>query len=90
MTTTIEPVDSSGDEIGILRTRIDALDEGIIALVRERQQLSERVQAHRLAAGGVRLALSRERAIIDTYRAELGTGGPALADAVLRACRGTL
>lgn len=87
MTTT---VDMPNDEIGVLRSRIDALDEGIIRLIRERAQLSEQVQAHRVAAGGVRLALSRERAVIDTYRAGLGERGPVVGDAILRASRGTL
>lgn len=78
------------DRIGVLRTRIDALDEGILRLVAERSRLSQQVQAERIAAGGVRLALSRERAIVQRYCEALGEGGAPLAHAILRAGRGRL
>lgn len=86
-----EPGTADGpDPIDLLRARIDALDEGIVRLVAERARLSAQVQARRVAAGGVRLELGRERAIMQAYRSALGDSGAALADAILRACRGTL
>jgi chorismate mutase len=39
-------------------------------------------------AGGTRIELGRERAIIDHYRKALGSEGSAVGEAVLRACRG--
>jgi chorismate mutase len=56
--------------------------------VSERAQLSHRVQRARLNAGGTRVELGRERAILSHYRSALGTEGAALAEAVLRYCRG--
>jgi chorismate mutase len=85
-----EILSSDVDPVALLRNRIDALDEGILRLVAERARLSAQVQANRIAAGGVRLELGRERQIIDSYRAALGESGPALADAILRTCRGPL
>lgn len=75
--------------VDTLRGQIDALDEAISRLVHERAALSRRIQTARMNAGGTRVELGRERAIHDHYRASLGTSGPALADAVLRVCRGT-
>lgn len=81
-------VDDPG-AVDTLRGQIDALDEAISRLVHERAALSSRIQTARMNAGGTRVELGRERAIHDHYRASLGTSGPALADAVLRVCRGT-
>lgn len=72
------------------REEIDHLDASLLGLVLQRQALSRQVQAARVAAGGVRVELSRERAVLDTYARALGTEGTALATAVLRACRGSL
>ena len=47
-----------------------------------------RVQAARVSAGGTRIELGRERVIFEHYRSTLGHDGPALAEAVLRICRG--
>lgn len=74
--------------IDTLRCQIDALDAAISRLVNERAQLSRRIQSARMNAGGTRVELGRERAIIDHYRTTLGSAGSALADAVLRVCRG--
>jgi chorismate mutase len=71
-----------------LRGQIDALDAAIVRLVGERAQLSRRIQAARLNAGGTRVELGRERTIIEHYRSGLGGAGSGLADAVLRVCRG--
>jgi hypothetical protein len=48
------------------------------------------VQSARIAAGGVRLELDRERRVLDSYRGGLGDGGGSIGDAVLRTCRGPL
>ncbi len=76
------------DSIDTLRGQIDAMDEAIVRLVAERAKLSARVQTARMNAGGTRVELGRERVILDTYRATLGSHGPTLADAVLQVCRG--
>lgn len=81
--------DESTEAIPVLRGQIDALDEAIVRLVAERARLSSRIQAARINAGGARVELGRERTILDAYRAGLGAEGPALADAVLRLCRGS-
>jgi chorismate mutase len=74
--------------IDTLRGQIDALDTAIGRLVAERAQLSRRIQTARMNAGGTRVELGRERAILDHYRSALGSEGASLADAVLRVCRG--
>jgi chorismate mutase len=76
--------------IPLLRSQIDAIDAGIARLVAERARLSRRVQTARVAAGGVRIELARERRIVEQYRDSLGEGGVALGNAVLRVCRGPL
>lgn len=78
------------EHIPVLRSQIDALDAAIVRLVAERARLSRRVQAARIAAGGVRIELGRERAVLEGYRSGLGEAGTGLADAVLRTCRGAL
>lgn len=79
---------NSPDTIAELRSRIDALDTDIVRLISERAALSAQVQATRIAEGGVRLELGRERDVIGAYHRALGPTGTAIADAVLRACRG--
>jgi chorismate mutase len=74
--------------IQTMRGQIDALDAAIARLVAERVQLSHRVQAARMNAGGTRFELGRERDILAGYRKALGSDGPALAESVLRVCRG--
>jgi chorismate mutase len=78
------------DLIPLLRTQIDAIDAGIARLIAERNRLSQRVQAARIAAGGVRIELGRERAVLAGYQQALGDDGIALGNAVLRLCRGPL
>lgn len=93
-TTTSDQLDPSpvmvDDPTGIdmLRGQIDALDTAIARLVGERAHLSRRIQTARINAGGTRVELGRERAIVDHYRTTLGSAGSAMADAVLRVCRG--
>ena len=73
-----------------LRTRIDEIDAAIIQLWQERAAISQEVGATRVASGGTRLVLSREREIMDRYRSALGADGTQLALLVLRAGRGRL
>lgn len=81
------PADS---HIASLRGRIDEIDASIISLWRERAALSREVGATRVASGGTRLVLAREREILNRFRAELGEDGTQLALLILRAGRGPL
>ena len=74
--------------IAALRDQIDALDGAITRLVAERTRLSRRIQTARMNAGGTRIELGRERAVLDGYRSALGPDVALLGDAVLRVCRG--
>lgn len=76
--------------IGELRSQIDDVDRDILDLLQRRLCLSRQVQAARIAAGGVRVELARERQVVSTYRASLGPQGTVLASALLRTCRGAL
>ncbi len=82
--------DTAADPTAVetMRGQIDALDTAIARLVAERAQLSRRIQSARMNAGGTRVELGRERAILNHYRTNLGNEGAALAEAVLRVCRG--
>ncbi|WP_307842668.1 chorismate mutase [Streptomyces sp. RK75] len=70
------------------RSRIDALDVRLIALVRDRMELSETIQQTRIESGGRRVHLARELEILDHYSCELGAPGRELARTLLRLCRG--
>jgi chorismate mutase len=76
--------------IGELRKRIDEIDATLIQLWQERAAISQEVGATRVASGGTRLVLSREREILDRFRTELGADGTQLALLILRAGRGPL
>ncbi len=76
--------------VGALRARIDDLDLLVLDQLHERRLLSQRIQAARVASGGVRVELSREREILDVYARAMGSDGIAMATAVLRTCRGPL
>ena len=84
------PQQTAAAEIVALRERIDEIDANLIALWRERAAISQRVGATRVASGGTRLVLSREREILDRFRNELGSDGTQLALLILRAGRGPL
>ena len=84
------PTPASDTQIADLRNRIDEIDSLIIALWRERAAISRQVGATRVAAGGTRLVLSREREILDRFTAALGADGTQLALLILRAGRGQL
>ena len=96
-TTTVEqPADADGStpppdqRIAGLRERIDEIDAAIISLWQERARISQEVGKTRVAAGGTRLVLSREREILDRFSTELGADGTQLALLILRAGRGPL
>jgi chorismate mutase len=76
--------------IASLRTRIDEIDATIIHLWQERAAISQEVGRTRVASGGTRLVLAREREILDRFRAVLGEDGTQLALLILRAGRGPL
>ncbi|HEV7898958.1 MAG TPA: chorismate mutase [Planosporangium sp.] len=76
--------------ISSLRTRIDEIDQAIISLWQERAALSQEVGKTRVASGGTRLVLARERQILDRFRSVLGEDGVQLALLILRAGRGPL
>ncbi len=73
-----------------LRERIDEIDSAIIQLWQERAAISAEVGRVRIASGGTRLVLSREREIVDRFRDALGADGVQLALLILRAGRGPL
>ncbi|MCD0481922.1 chorismate mutase [Streptacidiphilus sp. ASG 303] len=83
-------VDADGAEavIAAARSRIDDLDARIIDLVRQRRAASAEVQAARIAAGGPRLALTRELQVMERFRAGLGDPGAEVARLLLELCRG--
>lgn len=80
----------AAERILAIRRRIDEIDNALIALWHERASLSQQVGAVRMASGGTRLVLSREREILEHFRNELGADGTQLALLLLRAGRGPL
>src|SRR5690348_10517659 len=70
------------------RTRIDAIDDQLLALIAQRRVVSTRIQQLRVEAGGSRVEHSRENAILRRYSEALSDGGVELALAVLDHCRG--
>ena len=81
---------AADQHIAGLRTRIDEIDAAIISLWQERAAISREVGATRVASGGTRLVLSREREIMERFREALGADGTQLALLILRAGRGRL
>lgn len=90
MSATTAAEQTGTDELGQLRGQIDKLDAEIVRLWKERAGLSKRVGEIRMAEGGTRLVLDRERAILDKYRQALGEDGTQIAMLILRAGRGPL
>jgi chorismate mutase len=80
----------AADEIRAARERIDEIDQAIIDLWLERANLSQQVGRTRMASGGTRLVLSREREIVERFREALGADGTQVALMILRAGRGPL
>jgi chorismate mutase len=80
----------AADEIRAMRHRIDEIDQLIIELWQERSRLSQQVGRTRMASGGTRLVLSREREIVERFRNALGPDGTQVALLLLRSGRGPL
>lgn len=80
----------AADEIRGMRERIDEIDQAIIDLWLERSRLSQQVGKTRMASGGTRLVLSREREIVERFREALGPDGTQVALLLLRSGRGPL
>lgn len=80
----------AADEIRAMRERIDEIDQAIIDLWLERARLSQAVGKTRIASGGTRLVLAREREIVERFRRALGSDGTQVALMILRAGRGPL
>ena len=80
----------AAEEIKAMRERIDEIDQAIIDLWLERARLSQAVGKTRMASGGTRLVLSREREIVERFRSALGADGTQVALMILRAGRGPL
>ena len=76
-------------DIDQLRTEIDELDTQILTLVRRRSEVSQRIGAARIAAGGTKIVHRREMAVLSRY-CELGQEGRELALLLLRLGRGPL
>jgi chorismate mutase len=80
----------AADEIRGMRERIDEIDHALIELWLERARLSQQVGKTRMASGGTRLVLSREREIVERFRDALGPDGTQVALLLLRSGRGPL
>jgi chorismate mutase len=79
----------SQNEIAVLREEIDRLDAEILRLVKRRSEVSQRIGAARMAAGGPRIVYNREMAVLARFR-ELGAEGRELGMLLLRLGRGRL
>ncbi|WP_245674161.1 MULTISPECIES: chorismate mutase [Actinoplanes] len=80
----------AADAIRGKRERIDEIDQTIIDLWLERAKISQEVGKTRMASGGTRLVLAREKEIVDRFRAALGPDGTQVALLLLRSGRGPL
>lgn len=80
---------AADDEIDALRAEIDRLDSEILDAILRRTEVSKRIGAARMAAGGPRIVYSREMAVLDRFDA-LGAEGRELAMMLLRLGRGRL
>ncbi|WP_028852159.1 chorismate mutase [Thermocrispum municipale] len=85
-TETEQPTEHDIDE---LRAEIDHLDAEILRLVKRRVEVSRKIGAARMAAGGPRIVYNREMDVLARYR-ELGPDGRQLALALLNLGRGRL
>lgn len=80
----------SDSEIRRYRTEIDRLDRIILDAVKRRSEVSRAIGRTRMGSGGTKLVHTREVAIINQFREEIGEEGPALAHILLRMGRGKL
>lgn len=72
------------------RAALDALDEGIRELLRNRVVVSKQVQALRRGTGEPGIQHARENQVIGRYVDALGDPGADIALAILQLCRGRL
>ena len=80
----------SDAEIQKYREEINRLDREILDAVKRRTEISQTIGKTRMSSGGTRLVHTREVAIINQFREEIGEEGPALAGILLRMGRGKL
>ncbi len=80
----------SDAEIQRYRKEIDRLDREILDAVKRRALISKAIGQTRMGSGGTRLVHTREVAIINQFRKEIGEEGPVLAGLLLRMGRGKL
>lgn len=80
----------SDAEIQAYREEINRLDREILDAVKRRTKISHAIGRTRMGSGGTRLVHTREVAIINQFREELGEEGPNLAAILLRLGRGRL
>lgn len=80
----------SDAEIQRYRQEIDRLDRIILDAVKRRTAVSQAIGKTRMSSGGTRLVHTREIAILNEFRDELGQEGPVIAQALLRMGRGRL
>ncbi|SES01729.1 chorismate mutase [Corynebacterium cystitidis] len=80
----------SDAEIKEYRKEIDRLNRVILDAVKRRTEVSQAIGKTRMGSGGTRLVHTREVAIINQFREELGEEGPVLAGVLLRLGRGKL
>lgn len=80
----------SDQEIQRYRQEIDRLDKVILDAVKQRAAISKAIGRTRMGSGGTRLVHTREVAIINQFREEIGEEGPNLAALLLRMGRGKL
>ncbi len=79
------------ERIAVLRAEIDACDAEIIRQVQRRLEVSREIGELRRAAGGTRLSLAREQAVLAAFSAALGPAdGTTLGMMLLRRGRGAL
>jgi chorismate mutase len=76
------------DAVRAGRARIDELDATLVALVRERLEVSRAIQQARMATGGPQVVNAREGEVVDRWRAALGAPGGRIALALLELSRG--
>ncbi|MCE7078741.1 chorismate mutase [Streptomyces sp. ST2-7A] len=81
---------AAAGEIGDARGVIDNLDERIIGLIRERMEVSGRIQRARIASGGRRVHLTREMEVLRHYGDAFGRPGTDLAMTLLELGRGRI
>jgi chorismate mutase len=79
----------AAEEIEALRVEIDQLDAEILRLVKRRSEVSRRIGAARMAAGGPRIVYNREMAVLARFD-DLGAEGRELGMILLRLGRGRL